>query len=60
MKRCAICRKPGVVRANGRAWLCEKHALEATTLSLKMGQPVIWAHRGQPQYLLTPTGVHKN
>jgi len=60
-KRCVICGKPGIARANGQVWLCEQHAREATILSLKIGQPVIWANRGDPQYLLMPTGnIHNN
>jgi len=59
-KRCAICGKKGVARVNDNAWLCEEHALQATMLSLKIGQPVVWANRGDPQYLMMPTGIHRN
>jgi len=59
-KRCVVCGKKGAARANGKAWLCEKHALEATELTLRSGQSVIWANRGEPQYLIMPTGVHRN
>lgn len=60
VKRCFKCGKRAVARVNDNVWLCDKHAMEATALSLEIGQPVIWANRGEPQYLLMPTGVHRN
>jgi len=59
-KNCFICGKPGIAKANGRIWLCEQHALEAAEVSLAMGAPVIWAQRGNPQYLMMPAVVNKN
>lgn len=59
-KRCLVCGKLGKAKFNGVAWLCEEHAQEATTFSLKVGVPVIWARRGTPEYLIMPTGIHKN
>lgn len=59
-KKCFICGKPGIAKANGKIWLCEEHSREATTFSLKIGQPVIWARRGIPEYLIMPMGIHKN
>jgi len=59
-KRCAVCGKKAIAKVNGKAWLCDEHATEATIFSLKIGQPVIWANRGEPQYLLMPTGGHRN
>jgi len=59
-KRCLICGRPGIAQVNGVAWLCEKHAQEATIFSLNIGQPVIWARRGIPEYLMMPTGIHRN
>jgi len=59
-KRCVICGRRGIAKVNGKAWLCEQHAQEATTFSLKIRQPVIWALRGTPRYLLMPAGIHRN
>ncbi|HEX76536.1 MAG TPA: hypothetical protein G4O12_08185 [Dehalococcoidia bacterium] len=59
-KKCVICGKPGIARVNGKAWLCAEHAIEATKLSLVIGAPVVWARRGDPQYLMMPIGIHRN
>jgi hypothetical protein len=59
-KKCLICGQPGAARVNGKAWLCEQHAREATDFSLKIGQPVIWAFKGVPRYLIMPNGIHRN
>jgi hypothetical protein len=56
-KRCYKCGCKAVAKMNGTTWLCEYHAQEATITSLSLGAPVIWANRGDPQYLLIPTGV---
>jgi hypothetical protein len=60
VKRCYKCGKKAIARVNGKAWVCDEHATEATIISLKIGQPVIWASRGDPQYMLMPTGGHNN
>jgi len=59
-KACVICGKVGIAKVNGKFWLCPEHAIEATKFSLVTGTPVMWARRGDPQYLLMPTGIHKN
>lgn len=59
-KRCLICGRPGIAKVNGVAWLCEKHTIEATKFSLVTGVPVMWARRGDPQYLMVPTAIHRN
>ena len=54
-RRCAICGRKAVARANNVAWLCAGHAREAILISLMMGQPVVEAVQGEARYLLTPT-----
>lgn len=59
-KRCLICGRHGIARVNDRAWLCEQHALEATKFSLAAGASVVWACRGNAQYLMVPTKAGRN
>lgn len=59
-KKCFICGAPGIAKINGQSWLCAEHAIEATKLILVIGAPVMWARRGTPEYLLMPTGIHRN
>jgi len=60
IKKCVKCGRTGIARINAGVWLCYKCAMEATIFSLNIGQPVIWARRSDPQFVLMPTTIHKN
>jgi len=59
-KKRVLCGEPGIAKVNGQVWLSGEHAKEATTVSLQIGQPLIWPKRGDPKYLLMPTSIHRN
>lgn len=54
--KCCKCNKRAVAIINGKAYVCGKHAQEATVKSLALGEPVIQAVRGEPRFLLVPVG----
>jgi len=56
IKRCDKCGARAVARMNGRYLLCSRCAEKAAIASLSMGAPVLEAVRGEPRYLIIPTG----
>ena len=54
MKVCYICGMKASARMNGDRYLCKDHAYDCIAESLKSGNPVVMAVKGQPQYLVAP------
>ena len=48
-------------RPNGDFWLCAHHDHRLIFATLRAGQPVVEAIKGEPKFLLMPTsGISKN
>lgn len=59
-KKCVVCGAQGVVKVNGAVWLCERCGMLATIGSLRLGIPVVMAHKGIPKELLMPKSFSDN